>query len=48
VNPSGYNQVIGYMNSGKNPEAILDEMLKSGRVSQADIDKAKSYLKGMN
>lgn len=29
---------------GKDPQALLDMLMQSGRISQADIDKAKQLV----
>lgn len=40
-NPNAYNELQNLMSSGKNPQQILNELLASGRFSQAQVDNAK-------
>lgn len=39
-NPNAYNELQNLMSSGKNPQQILNELLASGRFSQAQVDMA--------
>nr|DAF20242.1 MAG TPA: hypothetical protein [Caudoviricetes sp.] len=41
-NPEIYNQYIQYKNSGKKPEEVIDELMKSGRINQDMLNKAKN------
>lgn len=41
-NPQAYAQINQWMNSGKDPSQILNELVQSGRITQAQIDQAKS------
>lgn len=47
-NPQAFQEVSAMMNSGKSPDACLNELLASGRFTQADIQKAQNYLKNNN
>ena len=44
-NPTAYNQIQQWMNSGQNPQQILNELLQSGRISQSDINNAINLSK---
>lgn len=52
TNPEAYQEVVKLMNSGKDPNTVLNELLASGRFSQNDINKAQNlasqYLNGNN
>jgi SOS response regulatory protein OraA/RecX len=41
-NPQAYAQINQWMNSGKDPNQILSELVQSGRITQAQIDQAKN------
>lgn len=41
-NPQAYAQINQWMSSGKDPSQILNELVQSGRITQAQIDQAKS------
>lgn len=43
-NINAYNELQGYMNSGKSPEEVLNSLLSSGRFSQEQVQQAQSYL----
>jgi SOS response regulatory protein OraA/RecX len=40
-NPQAYAQINQWMNSGKDPNQILNELVQSGRITQSDIQKAR-------
>lgn len=40
-NPQAYSQIQQWMNSGQNPQQILQSMLQSGQITQAQIDQAQ-------
>jgi membrane peptidoglycan carboxypeptidase len=40
-NPQAYSQIQQWMNSGQNPQQILQNMLQSGQITQAQIDQAQ-------
>ncbi len=39
-NPQGYNTVQSLMNSGKDPEQILNELVQTGQFTQSQIQQA--------
>jgi SOS response regulatory protein OraA/RecX len=41
-NPTAYAQINQWMSSGKDPNQILNELIQSGRITQKQIDQAKS------
>jgi hypothetical protein len=43
-NPQMYNQYLQYKNSGMTPDAVINELLKSGKISQADVQRAQQQL----
>ena len=43
-NPNGYNQIMSLMNSGQNPQAIIQNMINSGQVSQQQVNNAINYM----
>jgi membrane peptidoglycan carboxypeptidase len=43
-NPQMYNQYIQYKNSGMSPDAVLQELMRSGKITQADVQKAQQQL----
>lgn len=51
-NPQAFNELQGLMNSGKNPNQILNEMLSSGRFTPEQIQQAQNmanqYSSGNN
>ena len=40
-NPQAYNELNSLMLSGKSPQQVLNELLASGRFSQAQVDRAR-------
>lgn len=47
-NPRAYMEFSNLMNSGKNPEQVLNELLKSGRFTSNDVNQVKNYLDKQN
>lgn len=47
-NPIAYIEFSNLMNSGKNPEQVLNELLQSGRFTSNDVNRVKSYLNKQN
>lgn len=45
-NPNAYNELQNLMNSGKSPEQVLNELLSSGRFTQAQVQQAQQYMNG--
>ena len=43
-NPNAYNEVQSLMNSGKNPEQVLNDLLASGRFTEAQVQQARATL----
>lgn len=43
-NPAGYNQIMSLMNSGQNPQAIIQNMINNGQVSREQVQQAQNYL----
>lgn len=47
-NPKAYMEFSNLMNSGKNPEQVLNELLQSGRFTANDVNQVKNYLNKQN
>lgn len=43
-NPAGYNQIMSLMNSGQNPQAIIQNMINNGQVSREQVQQAQNFL----
>ena len=40
-NPNAYNQFQSYMNSGKSPEQVLNELIQNGTFNRQQVDQAR-------
>lgn len=43
-NPAAHSQLIQWMNSGQNPQQIINQMIQSGTVNQKQVDDAKAMF----
>jgi len=43
-NPAGYNQIMSMMNSGQNPQTIIQNMINNGQVTREQVQQAQNYL----
>lgn len=41
-NPTAYNQIQQWMNSGQNPQQIIQNMLQSGEITQQQLNNAQN------
>lgn len=47
-NPQGYQQVISAMNSGQSPEKIVQQMLSSGQITNAQLQQAQQMARNLS
>lgn len=46
-NPQGYQQIQQWMNSGQNPQQIINQMLQSGKITQEQLNKVQGMANQM-
>lgn len=46
-NPQGYQQIQQWMNSGQNPQQIINQMLQSGQITQEQLNKVQGMANQM-
>lgn len=47
-NPQGYQLVISAMNSGQSPEKIVQQMLSSGQITNAQLQQAQQMARTLS
>jgi hypothetical protein len=47
-NPQAYFQIQQWMNSGQNPQQIINQMLQSGQITQQQLSQAQGMAQQMN
>jgi hypothetical protein len=46
-NPQGYQQIQQWMNSGQNPQQIINQMLQSGQITQEQLNQVQGMANQM-
>nr|DAH82904.1 MAG TPA: hypothetical protein [Caudoviricetes sp.] len=41
-NPEGYKQYINFKNSGKSPDQVIDELMRTGQINNDMLNKARN------
>ena len=44
TNPGKYNQIMSLMNSGQNPQSIINNMINTGQVTREQVNQAQNML----
>lgn len=47
TNPNAYNEFVMLQKSGKTPDAVIEELMRTGRFSEADVKKAIDQATGL-
>ena len=45
-NPNAYNTFLNYRSSGKSADQVINELLSSGQISQAQVEQARMMMNG--